>query len=1670
MGIAVTTNVVEYINFAAVSCGVKITAPIVVTNGSGKEVILRITSLPQFVFEYKKNVILENDRVEIEAPDLILDIHFWRRNYVEAGKGEIKVEILDVENTDKILAFQHYPVHIQPYLHWDVMKYAYTMPAFMQPHDNLVAEVLKTAGKYANEYGVRMYGYSEGSRESVTLLTKAVYQALIDQGIHYISYPPSYEFAGQKIRIPRDLLNEELKQGTCLDLAVLFATCLETVGLNPVIIVIPGHAFAGVWLEDSISFPNGLYKDGNAVKSMKSKFGGALLPVECTTFADGGNVSFEQAVEIANRNIDDCRYVLDVVVSRQEGVVPVYSFIDEPICSDEDSEKKEHNSENKDESKDTDKSMDGGESEGVDESKDGDEAEGTSESEDSLVPKKEKTSADTSNQKQIRPEHRYGKKFYEISAENETKLQRLQKQAMDISVRNHLIAKKADVPKLEFMIPMADFLRYDYGEEEFFVYAKERILEAGTENDAFEQTLRRLWISDRQIFTEQGKHILYLAMNELVWKKENENIRYHAALYLCPVEIIKNKRGEYWFKVKKEEMFFNPVLKELLMQDYDINIYDMKDIPMDNEYQEQMDMLRYSVEKKQDWKVIEDKACISSYAIPNEAIWRALKNPEILKNEIISSILDGAMHWNNKVETNEQIANEYDVYVFPSDSSQSEVIRLASQRKTQVVIGPAGNGKTQTISNILADEMRRGKNVLFVSEKISALEVLLSMIKKANMERFCLYLPDGVKAAKSMKEQIDNTMRFMEQYESMERTKEDFERGYLMAAKKINDFHESMKKRDTCGKSLQELIEIYEQYRDIPSLLSWKQAKKAMNHEDAEDLIDEYIHTLSVCGKVNVKFQKYFRKDELSTEEERDTRIYVDTALRKMDKLKQCIHNLIVEMDISIDNLDKKQEIVKFVGLASYIRNCPVIGEDLNSILKRIEMKSQEIQREVLELLDHVAQANPKSHKYKIESRILDDKIDAHYSDRFCMKWFNMENTETKKAAVLNAGIEDLNLCENEEVLTKLNQYFEIKRNMSGIMSGLTKEQKDAFEHVIYCVVSGTGDHYCELADHISIVKREFWDVQDKAAALVLCNLQDFEKNYPRAMKVDLLKEWKDNEKHMKDLKIFQSIFKQAEEIGLQSILKQIDELVDADKLSAEQIKDTFAKCWCEYNIEKIMNQNESIITDHVKYRQALKKYCGQEEKIRKQLRESLVDIQMQRLPNMEEGMLDNPEWGKLNKSIRRKGKIMGAHKVFEQSPNILAQMYPCMLMTPGAVAEYIPDNFPEFDMVIIDEGSQMPTYKALIPISKGKRCLIFGDEMQLTPTKFFQKRIEEEGGYMAPIESILEDAIITGMPKKMLKYHYRSENENLMAFSNHTYYNGEVVTFPSCSTKVTGIDYRYLKNGCYDRGATKTNSVEADYVVNLIQSIFENLPENTSETVGVITLNIAQRNLIQSKLLSCNREKEDFGRKVDELVQVVNLEMCQGKEWDHVILSLGYGVDKDGKFLNNFGPLGLEDGGNRLNVMITRSKKHMYVVTSMQPEMIGSEVTGGVKDLKNFLIFARGDHRYDKRTVGAAYDKNSIYKAITKELTTYGYEVHTDIGSSKCKIDIAVVSKKNPNVYQLGIILDNFNEVRYNIKDKEIICPTFLQGKGWKIHRLHSINWYRDYEYELKTILGLLD
>ena len=1598
MDITITADVLENVNYAAVHSGVPLVKNVKISGEMKQRCVCRIYTEPAFIFEYRTETGTGEDALSIDIPEIHLDDGFYRKELIEAQEGTLKIEVSDAENPQNIIGFKDFPVHIQPYLHWDALRYPGTLPVFMQPNDPLVAKVLKTAGEFAAEMGISMFGYQGGSRDSVVKQAECIYRALESMNLHYISCPASFEKAGQKIRIPHQVLHEESGQGTCLDLAVLYASCLEAASLYSLMVVIPGHAFAGVWLESNKLLDRSMVPRGQNEDSVWEQIRENVLPVECTTFTDGRGISFQSAVEVGKKNMPEYQYLIDVEMGRREGLCPVYTYTDNPICDIPEEQE--------------DKAQEGKEREKVDMS-----------------------ASDMTNSK------------YEL----------LKKQAMDTSASNRLLNRKKSVNEIRFEMPAAEFFGEPWEEDRLYLTMRDYVADSKDAEEELEQKLHKLWLNERDTIRERGQGSLYLAVNELVWYPE-EGKEYSAVLYLCPAEIYRNKRGEHLFRAKKEEVRFNPVLRVMLKKDFGIDIDDLEDDPS-HSYVESMEKLRHRIGKKKNWEVKEDSACLASFTIPNESIWRTLSDERVAAHEIVQGILDETMSWKDDPSTEEKDGES--VYAFQADSSQAETVRASFEKKAQVVIGPAGNGKTQTIANIMAKGIERGEKILFVSEKPAALSVVEEKMKELGMGQFSLYIAGGMHSFKDVSAQIRDTLRYMEVHERERCDAEGSLDRYRESGEKIRHYYELMRRKGKCGKSLEELYRLHEEFRSCPVELKWTGCQMPESLADGEQMIEGMLEAMRYNEGSPEKYAEYLK--------------YPDTP-EKMDEAEKLVSRVIDlgnEMWERIEKLDgllglsegesQKRRTQRTVTIASLLRTCPVLGEDFKEEKKE---ENEEIRREMLELLEEMQGFRSffgRRNGYREDLQYLLART-AGWS--VSNSYINLPYEELReKILTLDVSGYREDMSEEEKAAQeKYRAYTELKEKA---WKEWGTEEKKAVTRAVDDMVRGKRTEIKEQSLELTGIYKEYMEVKGKAQKLVLKDVDRFTARHPEAMQLVLYEAWEKSRSDNYEGKIYREIRSRAEVAGLEGIVRQIEKKKQDGKVENSLILQAFRKCWCDYHIHSIREEIPELKHfNHIDYLQNVRQYRREEEKLRADVRKRVLDHQLESIPDLQEGVFNSHEYGNLQKLVRRTKKTT-IRMIFEQAPNALMELYPCMIMNPAAVAEYVPMDFPQYDMVIIDEGSQLPTYKGVIPIAHGKRCLIFGDEMQLTPTRFFEKQMEDEEGDAVQAESLLASAIITNMPRKMLKYHYRSENESLIAFSNDRYYHNDIITFPSRSASVQGVSYEFVEDGCYDRGKTKTNQNEALRVVSKVQEIYGSLPEDTKETVGIITMNMNQKNLIQNLLLKYSAGDKDFGRKTDELISVVNLEGCQGKEWDHVILSPAYGAGPDGAFSLNLGALSQEGGSNRLNVLITRAKKYMYVITSMTPEMLAGAGTGGVGDLRDFLAYARGDYGYDMRKSRTEKNgkENSLAESIAEVLREKGYVVHTDIGSSRCKVDLGIVSEKDPDRYILGILLDHFQTAGSAVRDREVIYPEALRRKGWTVYRLHSLNWYSNMEAEIRQI-----
>lgn len=475
----------------------------------------------------------------------------------------------------------------------------------------------------------------------------------------------------------------------------------------------------------------------------------------------------------------------------------------------------------------------------------------------------------------------------------------------------------------------------------------------------------------------------------------------------------------------------------------------------------------------------------------------------------------------------------------------------------------------------------------------------------------------------------------------------------------------------------------------------------------------------------------------------------------------------------------------------------------------------------------------------------------------------------------------------------------------------------------------------------------------------------------------------------------------------------------------------------------------------------------------------------------------------RLKAEASKKRKLLPLRKFIKQFyKDGVSDILPCWLVTPEVASAIFPLQENLFDIVIFDEASQMYVENAIPIIYRTKRVVVAGDDKQLQPSDLYTVKLdvdsledEEEDDYVDNL-SLEEKSLIDLTKHKYnstaLNYHYRSNYDQLIAFSNNAFYEGNVQIVPNISKQAIPPIERVKVDGYW---IDKKNNEEAKYIVKLVKHILSNRKNN--ETVGIITFNSTQQDYITELLdkesiidpmfselylkETSNKENEDRN------IFVKNIENVQGDERDIIIFSIGYGKDEKGNVRANFGLLNRDGGENRLNVAISRARQKIVVVTSIEPEELNVEGSKnhGPKLLKEYLKFARAVTQGDSAGCSAILDgllaKDSIAKPLQQEdkvnifeeelydaLVNAGYIVHRNLGVSNYKIDLAIFDN-DLGQYVLGIECDGrMYSLSKSARERDIYRQKFFETRGWHLYRAWSYNWWKDSQKEIEIIKNL--
>lgn len=1562
--------------------------------------------------------------------------------------------------------------------------------SFVTPNYQGLSAILSMAGNYLAKWNGSsdFTGYLTNNPNNVKLQMAAIYAALKEWGISYSLHAANFEEVGQKIRMADIVL--EQRRGNCLDFSVTYASCLEAVGLNPIIIITEGHAFVGCWLEN-MTFPECVEYDVSAITKRIAQGINEIEVVECTLFRAGTDSVFDDAVSSAAHKLlkpDEFVMAIDVKRSRTSKVLPLAQrTLKEGIYVIEAPADTTYSS-----------------------------------------------AAPTTNICQT----------VILADENVAKLTKEQlweRKLLDLGLRNPLINFRpnrssvqlmaVDLPKLEDEIAKGiDFKimpvpqDFDASQKDSKIYDTENNSDYINDValDEFKSNRIRTFISEKDLtkamkhlqrqaklsLEENGSNTLYLALGFLRWYESDisEKARY-APLVLIPVDITKKLvSNTYSIKIRDDEAQMNITLLELLKQDFGISLSGLDPLPEDESGIDIMlvfNTMRKAVMAKSRWDV-EELAFVGIFSFSQFIMWNDIRNrkEDIAKNKVVKSLISGKMEWEPQFD---KIAEEnFDANVKPSDvaiptsvdSSQMAAICAAAKGESFVLFGPPGTGKSQTITNMIANALYQGKSVLFVAEKMAALTVVQKRLEKIGLGPFCLELHSNKAQKRVVLGQLAKTLEVgrIKEPESYQQTADKL----YEVRQQLNDIMLAIHSPVKCDKSLYMMISEYEDnIENKDKVLFDIDFVKGLTAESYNKLIDDTKHlitTYNSCNEVTDIFKAVQLKDYTMTLRDEISKVSVDFAGTVTALINEA---LSVQNKLSITDNQTGKILGEIIHLCKLSDDYEALLDDIINDVS-YESKKEEINK----LID-------KGVDYTHIRKEIDDEFNAgiystnpfEFKAKWLQaneKWFLGKIFATKEVIKLISAY-----AKNPAKITKNNveKYIELliqSKNLEQEINASSQTIGDVLgsaykgintDFIKYNNILKGTDEAWSAASYLRSVIDGFvfkWDVfrgnkgligaydnfineKNRLKASYMLDFDVYSSNTQMLQSIlsDITK-WKDN---IDELREYIGYYNAKCNLIASGGSPICDALINKDV--APQNLVSAVLCSINYNLAVTTIEENEILRSFTgtNILESIEKFKEVTSEFEKLTINELVAKLSAGIPSSSIAAVASSELGILQKAIKSNGRNMSIRKLFDSIPDILRKMCPCMLMSPISVAQYIDPSFAKFDLVIFDEASQLPTSEAVGAIARGENVIVVGDPNQLPPTSFFSSsKVDDENMEVEDLDSVLDDCLAISMPSRHLLWHYRSRHESLIAYSNAKYYDNKLHTFPSpndmdCQVKWVNVD------GYYDKGASRCNRFEAEAIV---EEIIERLsdPAQSHNSIGVVTFSVVQQHLIEDLLeekLSSNPELAALAYESEEPVFIKNLENVQGDERDIILFSIGYGPDKDGKVSMNFGPLNNEGGWRRLNVAISRSRKEMVVFSCIKPEQIDLSRTRseGVVGLKGFLEFAKnGKNSLIYREDTNETKKDAVVEAIAFELRKEGYKVNTSIGSSKFKVDIGIVDPEDENNYILGIMCDGSNYVMSKTsRDRNILQPSVLKGLGWDIMNVWVIDWFDSNKKVKETI-----
>ena len=1557
------------------------------------------------------------------------------------------------------------------------------LAAHVMPNHPAVVPVLQRASELLKEMtgSPSLDGY-QGSAERPVQIARAIFQAIRGVGITYSEPPASFENTGQKIRTPGQVIEERF--GTCLDLTCLYGACLEQAGVHAAVYFINGHAYAGLFsTEDDLPDLASLGPEAqDSVVTAEDR--GVLVPVETTLLCTGQDADFEHAVSSARTRLAT-KGALEALITiwraRQAGIRPLPARV-----------------------------VNGGAV--------------------TIVVYGEQSAPAVPvlsvNAREPQPKR---------EANAPERIQKWKRELLDLSLRNpllHIGGRRGTLDALPgdgslallgellasgasiTLVPdddLADLHRARGArsaaniepELRRQILGERSLLFVGCEKVRYPTRLKGLAQKARLAEEETGTNLLHLAIGTLHWKDPKSGRAVRSPVLLMPIRLRSKGRGQHY------EMQIDPTgatsnnfcLLEKLRLTFGLTVPGLAELTSETaatEVDAALTALRDAIAEKQLDMRVDEEAVLGLFQFGKFRMWKDLDEhwKSFLDNPVVrhlvekptESFVDAVA-----LPAPESLDREETFCPIPCDGAQLQAVVAAGKGSSFVLEGPPGTGKSQTITNLIANALGQGKRVLFVAEKRAALEVVKRRLEHAGLGPFCLDVHGKDTTLTSLREQLlaslDASCTADHGAWSRNRTE------LTARADRLRAYPRQLHDRTPTGLSAwdahQSLLaagegqEVAVSTAVLPRCLADRSTLESLLTDLPELALEAEWGPTAPWALASG-----FRMADLDRERLAEAITSLRTAQEALEG------TLSLSLLALINRLCNPTAIGAFAGL---LRAATATRLPSREDFDRAADPSWAMLRDAAhqQLTRYRAAAMPllTTCRPTIVTADLDALLMA--AREAAGAFFLFRKSRLRKVGARfgshwkgTTGPRHDELLPTLERAVVLRQESATLKNAMQAVPGLklpdnwAPHEDDAVATWEACVGVFNSGAFLRAIDNGPVLDECLAAVRS-APASAYPALAAWLRAWESLLAVlptdaDQLARWSD----------------------MRGVLVAVGGALPTWQRDATDARFLLLQRWSRFRERLdaladfgLPEARTSVLQGHITppllpaaVRRGIARAARAEQLRHTGLRDfdglehdrevrhllELLEYDASALHDVVPARLvesrpfrAGERYGELGELARnelaRKRGGLSIRALMQKYARATAQLTPCMLMSPGSVAQFITPGTIEFDLVVFDEASQIPVAEAIGAMGRGKAVVVVGDSRQMPPTSFFTGSATADDGEVEALEpvlatgpedldSILSECVQSGLGQLWLSWHYRSQDESLIAFSNEHYYDGRLSSFPAPLAGVShlGVRWQHVADGVFDRGESRTNESEARALVDTVVDLL-NAKQAGTDSIGIVTLNLQQCTLVQDLLEERSATEPQLEAALqhdepDRRLFVKNLENVQGDERDVILLSVGFGRDKSGHLTMNFGPLNRVGGERRWNVAVTRARRQVIVFSSITPEDIDIERVGvgaqGVRHLRRYLEAARNGGQSERSVVARGTQRIDHHREqIAAALRAAGLHVEVNVGLSDFKVDLALALPSAPDRRIAAVLLDGPSYAsRHTVQDRDVLPAQVLR------------------------------